>query len=306
MTRTAADWVEQCAAEMQDAGLVFGHGTDNALDEAAWLVLHALGAPMDGGFDDWGRELSAVERGRVQDLLARRIGERIPLAYLTGEARFCGLDFIVTPDVLVPRSPIAELIRGSFSPWVRLGPGCRVLDLCTGGGCIAVAMARHMPGIRVDAVDISGAALEIAARNVERHGVQAQVRLVRSDLFSALEGQRYDLVVSNPPYVSAQDFADLPPEYLAEPSGGLVAGRDGLDIVLKILDASPAYLAAQGVLVVEVGESAPALTGLLPRVPFLWLEFEQGGDGVFLLEYDQLVACREDLRSVLERREDVG
>jgi ribosomal protein L3 glutamine methyltransferase len=291
---------------MRDAGLVFGHGTDNALDEAAWLVLHALGAPLDGDFDDWGRVLNATEEQRVQELLARRIGERVPLAYLAGEARFCGLDFIVTPSVLVPRSPIAELIRDGFSPWARLGPGCRVLDLCTGGGCIAIAMARHIPGIRVDAVDISGAALEVAARNVERHGVQARVRLIRSDLFDELEGERYDLVVSNPPYVPAQDFAALPPEYRAEPSAGLVAGQDGLDIVLKILDASPAYLAAQGVLIVEVGESAPALAGLLPRAPFLWLEFEQGGDGVFLLEYDQLAACRGDLRSVLERRKDVG
>jgi ribosomal protein L3 glutamine methyltransferase len=306
MPKNAADWVEHCAADMQDAGLVFGHGTDNALDEAAWLVLHALGAPMDGSFDGWGRELSAVEAGRVQDLLARRIGERVPLAYLVGEARFCGLDFIVTPDVLVPRSPIAELIRGGFAPWARLGPGCRILDLCTGGGCIAIAMARHIPGTRVDAVDISEAALEVAARNVERHGVQAQVRLIRSDLFDELDEGRYDLVVSNPPYVSAQDFAALPPEYLAEPSGGLLAGRDGLDIVLKILDASPAYLAGRGVLVVEAGESAPALAELLPRVPFLWLEFEQGGDGVFLLEYDQLLACHADVKVELERREDVG
>ena len=304
--KTAAEWQAYCAQKMRGAGLHFGHGTDNATDEAAWLLLHVLNAPLDGSFDDWGRVLGDSEQRRVEDLMARRINERIPLAYLTGEARFCGLDFTVTPDVLVPRSPISELIMDGFSPWARFERGGRVLDLCTGGGCIAIAIARQIPGIQVDAVDISDAALEIAARNVERHGVEDQVCLIRSDLFDQLWGRKYDLIVSNPPYVPARGFADLPPEYMAEPSAGLVAGPDGLDIVLKILDASPLHLEHSGVLVVEVGESAPALAKMLPRAPFLWLEFERGGDGVFLLEYDQAAACRDDLRSVLEQRENVG
>jgi ribosomal protein L3 glutamine methyltransferase len=290
---------------MQRAGLHYGHGTDNAHDEAVWLLLHVLGVPLGGNFDDWDRVLDVGEVQQLQQLLGRRIEERLPLAYLTGEARFCGLDFTVTPDVLVPRSPLAELISERFSPWLDIKPGDRVLDMCTGGGCIAVAIAHHLPETRVDAVDISAAALEVAAHNVARHGVQDRVNLIESDLFGGLGRQSYQLIVSNPPYVSAELFAQLPPEYSAEPGAGLVSGKDGLDIVLKILDASPGYLAEGGILVVEVGESAPALAGLLSRVPFLWLEFEHGGDGVFLLEYDQLNACQADVRMALEQRDDV-
>jgi ribosomal protein L3 glutamine methyltransferase len=290
---------------MQRAGLHYGHGTDNAHDEAVWLLLHVLGVPLGGNFDDWDRVLDVGEVQQLQQLLGRRIEERLPLAYLTGEARFCGLDFTVTPDVLVPRSPLAELISERFSPWLDIKPGDRVLDMCTGGGCIAVAIAHHLPETRVDAVYISAAALEVAAHNVARHGVQDRVNLIESDLFGGLGRQSYQLIVSNPPYVSAELFAQLPPEYSAEPGAGLVSGKDGLDIVLKILDASPGYLAEGGILVVEVGESAPALAGLLSRVPFLWLEFEHGGDGVFLLEYDQLNACQADVRMALEQRDDV-
>ncbi|MBT8075246.1 MAG: 50S ribosomal protein L3 N(5)-glutamine methyltransferase, partial [Gammaproteobacteria bacterium] len=226
-------------------------------------------------------------------------------AYLTGQARFCGLDFIVTPDVLVPRSPLAELIVEQFSPWLDLAGEGQVLDMCTGGACIAIAMAVHMPGCKVDAVDISPAALSVAEQNATRHGVQDRVRFVQSDLFSQLGNTRYDLVVSNPPYVAAELFAQLPREFLAEPSAGLVCGEDGLDIVLKILDASPTFMKQQGILVVEVGESAGALLDELPRVPFLWLDFERGGDGIFLLEYEQLIACRADIRTALEKRKHV-
>lgn len=303
--KTVADWLEYGAAKMNQAGLFFGHGTDNAHDEAAWMLLHVLAAPLDGSFDDWGRVLDEATEHRFTDLLRRRIEERVPLAYLTGEAHFCGLDFLVTPDVLVPRSPMAELILDGFSPWFEVRPGDRLLDMCTGGGCIAIAMAARLPGVSVDAVDISPTALQVAELNIARHQLQGRVELVKSDLFTELKKQPYRLIVSNPPYVSAETYADLPPEYLAEPGAGLVSGQDGLDIVLKILDASPAYLAEDGILIVEVGESAETLVELLPRTPFLWLEFQHGGDGVFLLEYDQLMACQADVQMALEQRNHV-
>jgi len=302
---TAKYWLELCAGEMKRAGLFFGHGTDNEYDEAAWMLLHVLRQPLDGSFNQWDVILGEAQQEELKTLLSRRINERLPLAYLTGEARFCGLDFKVTPQVLIPRSPIAELIVEKFSPWLDPHDGSKVLDMCTGGGCIAIAMAVHMPECHVDAVDISTAALQVAAENVERHGLEDRVSLIHSDLFTALGGKGYDLIVSNPPYVSATVFDQLPAEYKAEPASGLVSGDDGLDIVLKILDAAAAHLNQRGVLVVEVGESAESLQRILPRTPFFWLDFESGGDGIFLLEYDQLVACRGDVRAVLEHRNNV-
>lgn len=303
--QTAEDWLEYCAGEMKRTGVFFGHGTDNAHDEAAWMLLHVLGQPLDGSFTHWQVVLNEAQQAELKTLLSRRISERCPLAYLTGEARFCGLDFIVTPQVLIPRSPLAELIVEKFSPWLEPEDGGRVLDLCTGGGCIAIAMAVYMPECSVDAVDISLEALAIAAQNSARHAVAERVRLIHSDLFIALGETTYDLIVSNPPYVAAGVFAKLPAEYKAEPSAGLVSGEDGLDIVLKILDAAPGYLKQRGILVVEVGESAQTLQEILPQVPFFWLDFDAGGDGIFLLEYDQLIACREDVRAVLEHRKNV-
>jgi len=303
--KTAENWLEYCATEMNHAGVFFGHGTDNAEDEAAWMLLHVLAAPLDGSFEKWDTRLNKTQEGRLKDLLERRINERCPLAYLTGEARFCGLEFIVTPDVLIPRSPLAELIPEQFSPWLRLADGGRVLDMCSGGACIAIAIAAYMPECVVDAVDISAAALKVAGKNIERHAMANRVNLIQSDLFSELGDIRYDLIVSNPPYVSLDVFEQLPAEYRAEPSGGLVCGEDGLDIVLKILDASPGFLKQQGILIVEVGESAETLLELLPHVPFLWLEFDHGGDGIFLLEYDQLIACQLDVRALLEQRNNV-
>ncbi|HEY5775711.1 MAG TPA: 50S ribosomal protein L3 N(5)-glutamine methyltransferase [Xanthomonadales bacterium] len=303
--QTADNWLEFCAAEMDRAGLFFGHGTDNAHDEAAWMLLHVLGKPIDGSFQQWDVILTEDQQAALRALLARRINERCPLAYLTGEARFCGLDFVVSPQVLIPRSPLAELIVEKFSPWLDLHEGARLLDMCTGGGCIAIAMAVYIPECNVDAVDISAEALNIAKQNIERHAVNDRVRLIRSDLFSALDKTAYDLIVSNPPYVSADVFEQLPAEYRAEPSLGLVSGEDGLDIVLKILDAAPGYLKQRGILVVEVGESAETLQEILPRVPFFWLDFDAGGDGIFMLEYDQLIACREDVRAILEQRKNV-
>lgn len=304
---TAEYWLNHCAKEMDHAGLHFGHGTDNAHDEAAWLLLHVLRAPLDGSFQAWDSELNNDQKSEMLDLLQRRITERLPLAYLTGSARFCGLDFEVSNQVLVPRSPIAELIVSGFSPWLQIASHqqARALDMCTGGGCIAIALAAYMPGMTVDAVDISASALEIAQKNVLDHEQADRVSLIQSDLFSELKGVQYDLIVSNPPYVSADVFAQLPAEYLAEPSGGLVCGEDGLDIVLEILDAAPHYLKKHGILVVEVGESAETLIDLLPGVAFLWLEFDHGGDGVFLLDYEQLQASRSDVKAVLEQRHHV-
>ena len=303
--QTAENWLEYCAGEMTLAGLFFGHGTDNAHDEAAWMLLHILGAPLDGSFTRWDVTLTGDQQENLEAMLERRINERCPLAYLTGEARFCGLDFIVSPQVLVPRSPLAELIQGRFSPWLKANDEGKILDMCTGGGCIAIAMALFIPEFTVDAVDISEEALKIATQNIERHTVQERVRLIHSDLFSALDKTAYDLIVSNPPYVSKAVFEQLPAEYRAEPSTGLVCGEDGLDIVLKILDAAPEYLQHMGILIMEVGESAQTLEEILPRVPFTWLEFGEGGDGIFLLEYDQLIACQPDVRAVLEQRINV-
>ena len=303
--QTAENWLDYCAGEMNRAGLFFGHGTDNAHDEAAWMLLHVLDAPLDGSFSRWDVTLSNEQTAALEHLLARRITERCPLAYLTGKARFCGLDFVVNPQVLIPRSPLAELIREQFSPWLNLHEGGRVLDMCTGGGCIAIAMAVWMPECTVDAVDISKEALDIASENIQLHEVGDRVSLVHSDLFTALAGSAYELIVSNPPYVSRAVFDQLPAEYRAEPSSGLVCGEDGLDIVFKILDAAPNYLQQQGILIVEVGESAETLEEILPRVPFTWLEFDEGGDGVFLLEYDQLIACQSDVQAVLEQRKYV-
>jgi ribosomal protein L3 glutamine methyltransferase len=303
--KTARNWLDYCAAEMTAAGVFFGHGTSNAHDEAAWMLMHVLGAPLDGSFDQWDADLDKAQQKRLEQILGRRITERIPLAYLTGTARFCGLDFMVTPDVLIPRSPVAELIPEQFSPWLDLDQGGVALDMCTGGACIAIAMATYMPLITVDAVDISLPALAIAAQNIKQHQVGNRVRLVHSDLFSALDACRYDLIVSNPPYVSLDVFERLPAEYGAEPASGLVCGQDGLDIVLKILDASPGYMKQHGILIAEVGESAETLLELLPGVPFMWLDFYNGGDGIFLLEYDQLIACQADVRAVVEHRKHV-
>ena len=303
--KSANEWLEHCAEQMIHNDLFFGHGTDNAQDEAAWMVLHVLATPMDGSFDQWDCVLDDHQSKALKRLLGRRIEERTPLAYLTGEARFCDLNFIVSSDVLIPRSPLAELIPERFSPWVAVRSGGRVLDMCTGGACIAIAMSLYMPEMSVDAVDISSAALRIAQMNVDRYDVNDRVKLVQSDLFEALQGRKYDLIVSNPPYVSAAVFRNLPAEYMAEPSAGLVCGEDGLDIVLKMLDASPNYLEKSGILIVEVGESAETLVELLPRVPFLWLDFRNGGDGIFLLEYDQLIAAQADVQAVLERRKHV-
>jgi ribosomal protein L3 glutamine methyltransferase len=295
------DFVRWGASRFNAAGLFFGHGTDNALDEASHLVLHAIHLPPDLPTAYRDCRLTAGERVAVTDLVERRISERKPAAYLTQRAWFAGLEFYVNEDVLVPRSPLAELIEAGFDPWIDAEGVGRVLDLCTGSGCIGIAAAVYLPHVEVDLVDISVAALRVAEKNMENHSLTDRVRVVESDLFSALDGRRYDVIVSNPPYVGAEELQSLPEEYLREPTLGLAGGESGLDLVLRILRDAPNYLNPEGVLVVEVGSSGAVLTRCFPDLPFLWLEFERGGEGVFLLNRDQLISYHEAFAEAAER-----
>lgn len=266
-----------------------GHGSDDPFAEATALVMQTLGLEWSADAEILDAKLLPSERRAVVDLIRRRVNERTPLAYLLNIAYFAGLPFYVDERVLVPRSPIAELIAAGFRPWLQDEPQ-RVLDLCTGSGCIAIALAKAFPEAMVDGTDISLDALSVASVNVEHHELQDRVGLIESDVFAKLPGQRYDLIVSNPPYVDAEDMADLPPEFLKEPELGLASGRDGLDLTRRILAAAADHLTDDGLLVVEVGNSQWALEQAFPEVPFEWVEFENGGQGVFVLTAAQ---CRE-------------
>ena len=290
-------WIDRVASQFDEAGLYYGHGTDNAGDEAAWLVLHCVGAVLDGSFSDWDRPVDAAQEEKIRSAANRRLDTGEPLAYILGSAWFAGLEFEVNPSVLVPRSPLAELIAEQFSPWLDNSKVHHTLDLCTGSGCLAVAMAHYLPDIRVDASDISLEALDVARKNVARHHFQNRVSLFLSDLFESLPARHYDVIVSNPPYVSEESMRSLPAEYRAEPALGLASGQDGLDACLQILVQSADYLTDTGILVCEVGESEAALQEALPGIPFTWLEFSSGGSGVFLLERQ---ALRESVASVLQ------
>ena len=287
---TVGRLIARGAARLRRARVFFGHGTDNARDEAAALVLHALGLPPAGSTALYRRRVDAAAERRVRELLARRIRERVPAAYLTGITWFAGARIVVDPRVLIPRSPIAELIERRFAPWIDPARVRRILDVGTGSGCIAIACARALPRARVDALDISPQALEVARLNIRRHRLARRVRLIRSDHFRALGNATYDIIVANPPYVGARELAALPPEYRHEPRLALAAGSSGLDSVRIILAQAARHLRPRGLLIVEVGNTERAVRRGWRHLPFMWLEFERGGGGVFLLTREQLQA----------------
>jgi ribosomal protein L3 glutamine methyltransferase len=291
--RTIRDLVRWGASEFGRARLHFGHGTDNALDEAFHLVTWALKLPHELPPQYFDARLTAPESARVLKLLRERVRTRKPAAYLTGEAWFAGLPFEVDPRVLIPRSPIAELIENRFRPWLR-GEPRRILDLCAGSGCIAVACAMAFPEARVDAVELDAGALGILKRNLARHPLEGRVEAVRSDLFARLEGRKYGLIVSNPPYVPTARWKKMPKEYQHEPKLALEAGKDGMDVVAKILRQAPGFLEEDGLLVCEVGGSVPEFHRRFPNIPVIWPEFERGGDGVFVISRDDLVEWQRE------------
>ena len=300
--QTIIDLIRYGASRFNAAGLTFGHRYDNALDEATQLTLHALHLPHDLPPAYGGARITEAEKEEVLALFLRRIEERVPAAYLTGEAWFAGLSFKSDRRALVPRSPIAELIEAGFEPWLGGREVRRALDVCTGSGCIAIAMAHHNPDWHVDGVDISEDALALARENEARLHVR-NVRFLRSDLFSALPGQRYDLIVTNPPYVTDAETDALPREYAHEPELGLRAGHDGLDLALRILRDAPAHLHDDGLLVCEVGEAEAALSALLPELPLAWVEFRVGQMGVFVAEREDLLRHHERIARLAGERE---
>ncbi|MGB7903230.1 MAG: 50S ribosomal protein L3 N(5)-glutamine methyltransferase [Steroidobacteraceae bacterium] len=292
---TVAQLIRFGAREFDAASLAYGHGTVDARDDAAALVFHALGLDHAAAEAAYATKPAKPQVAQVLGLFAERLRRRVPVAYLMGRMWFAGHEFEVDERVIVPRSPFAELIARGFAPWIEAGRVRRVVDLGAGSGCIAIACALRFPQARVDAVDVSPDALAVAARNVRRHDVGARLHLHLGDLFEPLGDAVYDLIVSNPPYVSDAEMDALPLEYLHEPDMALRAGGDGLDVVRRILRDADSHLAPGGILVVEVGDSDERLQQAYPGVPFLWLEFEHGGGGVFLLTKDDLHRHRREL-----------
>ncbi|NVK22693.1 MAG: 50S ribosomal protein L3 N(5)-glutamine methyltransferase [Kangiellaceae bacterium] len=282
------DFIRFSASQFHQADLYFGHGTDNAWDEAVAIVLQMLDLPNDYPATMLGATLLDDEKAHLVSAIKERVEHRKPLAYITNKAYYCGLEFYIDERVLVPRSPIAELIQNDFYPWLE-ADNPRILDLCCGSGCIGMATAAYIEDAEVVVSDISEEALTVAEINNERLGLYPKVQIVQSDLFENLQGEQFDLIVSNPPYVDAEDLAEMPHEYQHEPEIGLGSGVDGLDLTRKILQQAANHLTEQGCLIVEVGNSWPALEEAFPLIEFTWLEFEHGGDGVFLLTKQQLI-----------------
>lgn len=286
---TIIDFIRFATTRFSGSSLSFGHSYVDAMDEATHLVLQTLELPPDVGANWATARLTAEERRLLLERISRRVSERLPVAYLTGKAWFADLRFRVDQRALVPRSPIGELIREEFSPWLDAEQVERALDLFTGSGCIGIAMAAWQPHWQVDLADPDEQAMQLAAENIGLHQLDEQVTPIRSRLFENLQGRRYDLIVSNPPHVASDDYAALPAQRRQEPAHALRGGDDGLDFVLPILHQAAAHLTADGVLIVEVGSSEEALVRALPQVPFAWLEFDAGQMGVFLLRREDLV-----------------
>ncbi len=286
--KTIRDYIRWGVSRFNQADLFYGHGMASALDEVVYLCLFSLHLPHDFSENYFDTALTADEKQAIFQLLSRRAEEKVPASYLTGEAWFAGLPFVVNENVLVPRSPIAELIEKQFAPWIEAESVENILDLCCGSGCIGIASAYAFDWAYVDMVDISSHAIEVAEENIQRHQLEERVSVLASDLFQNVPQRHYDIIISNPPYVDAEDMASLPDEYLHEPALGLAAGDDGLDLVIPMLQQARKYLTDQGILVVEVGNSQEALQQAYPHVPFCWLDFERGGSGIFLLTAEQL------------------
>ena len=290
---TVRDWLRWAVTRFTEAKLAFGHGTTNAWDEAAYLVLHALSLPLDRLDPFLDARLTQHERSRVGELLARRIDARVPAAYLTREAWLGDFRFYVDERVIIPRSFIAELIPGGLAPWIPDPSAIRAaLDLCTGSGCLAILLAHAYPDADVDAVDLSSDALAVAQRNVADYGLAGRINLIRSDLYANLVEKSYDLVISNPPYVTDNAMEALPPEYRHEPSMALSGGEDGLDAVRGIVKDAPRFLNPGGLLVVEVGHLRAAVEAAFPRMPLVWLTTAGSDDGVFAIPREDIVAGR--------------
>lgn len=285
---TMTDFMRWGASQFVNAELSYSHGMSSPLDEAVYLVLRSLHLPVDTPDVYWQSKLTQSEKEIVLSTLLKRIEQRIPAAYIMKEGWFAGLQFYVDERVLVPRSPIAELVETQFTPWVNPDEVESVLDLCTGSGCIGIACAYAFPMATVDLVDISQDALDVARINVDQHDAQERVSVIQSDLFSGLEGKKYDIIVSNPPYVDAEDIAGMSAEFQHEPELGLSSGDDGLECTRSILKQAASHLTEEGVLVLEVGNSQYALAEEFPELPFQWVDFERGGDGVFILTKAQL------------------